>query len=65
MMAEPYVICEECESKVLIYSPDKWTGKCVLCDPMPALLEKERKQKIALLRVVKQLQKQIEDKEGE
>jgi len=64
-MAEPYVICEECESKVLIYSPSKWTGKCALCDPMSALLEKERKQKIALLRAVKRLQKQIDAKGDE
>lgn len=64
-MAEPYVICEECGSKVLIYSPSRWSGKCVLCDPLPALLEKERRQKIALLRTVKQLQKQIDDKGDE
>jgi len=64
-MGKPYMICDECGSKVLIYSPSRWSGKCVLCDPIQALLEKERKQKFALLRAVKQLQKQIDDKEEE
>ena len=64
-MAKPYMICEECKSKVLIYASSRWTGKCVLCDPMPALLEKEQKQKAALMKEVKRLQKQIDTKEDE